>query len=575
MIVSIVSGTYNRLKYLYGMVQSVRESIGIGITYEIVIVDGGSTDGTIEWCKTQQDIRLIEQGKLLGAVKAFNEGAYSATGKYVILANDDIEFLGDSIVYAITHMETNPQCGIGCFYQNRGKKDFHVEQMPAIVNGKQVSVYYGQVCIVRKFIGDYVHWWGDYLHTYGGDNELSCNVLELGYTVEPVKCTCINDLIPPDELRKINNNVARPANGNHPDTQKWLDKWRRPNGLLGANVNSKNTGYLYNTEESLTRILYLPIYEFGNVVQHSTKTGLRDALARYGIVYEIDYVDVVNRLSKQYFLEYMADIITALQPHVVITQLHDAKTIHIGDMYQLKQLLPSAKWVNWNGDYHPEHLYNAAYMMFLKLFDLSGFVTTAVKNKYDFQKINWFYWQIGYEGLDVQNGLDTVKTHDVVFLANGYSKERQRLAARLRGLPYNVGLYGYWDKSLHPDGDCLYDFDHGYKLYKNAKVAISDSQWSNVTGYCSNRLFQAMFTGVCLFQQYFDGMEMLGLEGGVNCIVWRTEDELVELLKMVHQPVIQAIGRNGKKLMEERHSFDHRVSELFDELQRRGINVTS
>jgi hypothetical protein len=38
--ISVVTGTYNRLVYLQKMVESVRKSIGRGIPYEIVIVDG-------------------------------------------------------------------------------------------------------------------------------------------------------------------------------------------------------------------------------------------------------------------------------------------------------------------------------------------------------------------------------------------------------------------------------------------------------------------------------------------------------------------------------------------------------
>src|SRR3990172_8201697 len=90
-LISIVTGTYNRLKHLQSMVESVRLSVGVGIPYEIVVVDGGSKDGTLNWCRLQKDIVLIEHGELLGAVKAFNDGARAAKGTYVILANDDID----------------------------------------------------------------------------------------------------------------------------------------------------------------------------------------------------------------------------------------------------------------------------------------------------------------------------------------------------------------------------------------------------------------------------------------------------------------------------------------------------
>jgi glycosyltransferase involved in cell wall biosynthesis len=69
------------------MVKSARQSLSgcYGIQYEFVIVDGGSSDGTQKWCNSQSDIRLIEHLSLLGAVKAFNDGANAALGTYVVL----------------------------------------------------------------------------------------------------------------------------------------------------------------------------------------------------------------------------------------------------------------------------------------------------------------------------------------------------------------------------------------------------------------------------------------------------------------------------------------------------------
>jgi len=123
MDISIVTGTYNRLPSLQRMVNSARQSfVGLhGIEWQLVIVDGGSQDGTQAWCLSQPDILLIEHGSLLGAVKAFNDGAYAATGEYVVMANDDIEFVDDSILTAYIYMQTHLDCGIGCFYQNRNK----------------------------------------------------------------------------------------------------------------------------------------------------------------------------------------------------------------------------------------------------------------------------------------------------------------------------------------------------------------------------------------------------------------------------------------------------------------------
>lgn len=371
--VSIISGTYNRLSYLMRMVESVRQSVG-EMSYEIVLCDGGSTDGTIKWCKDQKDIVLIEHSALLGAVKAFNDAAriVNPESKYCILANDDIEFIEYSIMRAVVFMQDNPSVGIGCFYQDRDGKQWHVDQMPAIVNGVQTSVYYGQVCIVLKWLGDKVGWWGNYLRTYGGDNELSCNVLEYGYKVVPVECACIHDTKPDDELRHVNNG-EKLANGNHPDSHAWISKWRhKVDGKLGPDVT--DIPHSLNTVKRMYRILYAPIYELGWKIQRIMKRGLRLALEKYGTVVECDY------MSNIYDMFDMAD---AFNPDIFVLQIQSIGEFTPDIVMELKRLCPAAKYVCWNGDYHPENLYNQQYMDMLKLFDLTGLVTTEVAGRYN------------------------------------------------------------------------------------------------------------------------------------------------------------------------------------------------
>lgn len=552
---SIVTGTYNRLNYLQDMIRSARNSIGIGIPYEIVVVDGGSNDGTIPWCKNQLDIVLIEHGKLLGAVKAFNEGARKAHGDYVILANDDIIFIDESIVAAIRYMQDNPTCGIGCFFQDRYNKDWHVEIMPAVLNDEQISTWYGQVCIVPKWLGDKVGWWGNYLRTYGGDNELSCNVLELGYNVTPIPCACIHDTTPSDELRRINN----PTKSNK-DTELWREKWTRGR-FLGPKIGNRFEEYVPNPIDKKFRILYAPIYEKGYAIQKHTKHGLRDSLSKIGLVLEVDYVSKTK--------EYIFDVADSFKPDLIITQIQSCGDFYADTIAELREENPQAIMVNWNGDYHPEHLYDRNFISMMKEFDLCGFVTTEVADIYNNAGVNWVYWQIGYE---IANNYpdDNTPTHDIVFLANGYSENRLKLGQFLRSLPYDVGLYGIWPEHIGANGSNLYDFDAGAKLYSQAHIAIGDSQWPSATGFVSNRLFQSMSAGAFLLHQHFDGMdELLGIKDGKHIVVWRSLDDLREKIEyyLQHRKERRKIATAGQLFVLNRHSFDIRVAELVNALR--------
>ena len=50
-MIFVVTGTYNRLTMLQRMIASARKSAGT-LPTELIVVDGGSTDGTLEWCKS-------------------------------------------------------------------------------------------------------------------------------------------------------------------------------------------------------------------------------------------------------------------------------------------------------------------------------------------------------------------------------------------------------------------------------------------------------------------------------------------------------------------------------------------
>lgn len=580
MDISIVTGTYNRLPSLQRMVESARQSfIGLhGLTWQLVIVDGGSQDGTQAWCLSHPDILLIEQGSLLGAVKAFNDGAFAAIGEYVILANDDIEFVGDSVLAAYQYMQSNPDCGVGCFFQNRNNRDWHVEEMPCVDEGQQVSRPYGQVCIVPKWLGDYVGWWGNYLHTYGGDNELSSKVYELGFKVSPVPNAKIADHEIDDDLRKINNITGgkdpKAVAGHHPDSWAWGRKWKHfdlPNSPVGPII--RHYPLLENPTPKKHRIVYLPIYEQGYPVQKEQKRGLREALAKVAVVAEYDYVTRYAEIGKAKMLIELRTLLERVQPTILLTQLHNGEQINVIDIQALGNTHPEMKRVNWNGDFWPENLLSEEGVKLAKAFDLQLTVNRDALDKYKAMGVMVDYWQIGFEPDGV--GCEANASYDVVFLASGYSKARQELVKRLRSLSVNFALFGNgWPKEWN-QGINIYNFSEGCKVYQGARISIGDSQWPD-TGFVSNRVFQALAAGgSALAHQYFRDMDKLGLIDGETCIIWRDFAELEKKIKyyLTHEKERRAIADAGEALALKRHSFDVRVQELLGMLDGEKVAI--
>jgi glycosyltransferase involved in cell wall biosynthesis len=554
---SIVTGTYNRLPALQRMITSV--DLPRSLSYEFVVVDGGSTDGTLDWCRTQPHIRLIEHGALLGAIRAFTDGALSARAGFVILANDDIEFESGAIVRALAYLDSHPTCGAVAFADNRPAPGYapgyKVQTMPVLDQGKQVNLPYAQVGLYRKWLGDLVGWWGaddpimGKSRTYGGDNYLSARIWEHGYTVDVLPGVQISDRMIEDGLRAINYSAEA--------KQPGIYYKRYPTPPVRA---ARPT--IDNPDSEHLRILYLPIYEPGNVAQHQNKRGLREALQRVGWVYEVDY------LSEPFIL---AQLVDRFQPHLLLTQLHGANELTPAMIAEARAVKPDMVCVNWNGDAHMHGLTAEPVLALLKRFDLQLVVNAYPLPVYEAWGIQAAYWQIGYE--EPLDALPALPAYDVVFLGNCHTSQRREmesaLIAEISASHMTVGLYGNGWKN--PAGVTLYDFAAGEAIYRQCKIAIGDQFWGQTHAFVSNRMFQALAAGAFFLQQHSPGLdEYTGLKDGVHYVSWTDAADLQMKIRYWIQPK-QAAKREkirlaGQAFVREHYSFDAQVRKLFDDL---------
>jgi O-antigen biosynthesis protein len=86
---SIIILTYNNLEYNKQCIESIRRFSGEN-SYEIVVVDNNSTDGTVEWLKDQHDIKTIFNKENVGFPKGCNQGIELADEENdILLLNND------------------------------------------------------------------------------------------------------------------------------------------------------------------------------------------------------------------------------------------------------------------------------------------------------------------------------------------------------------------------------------------------------------------------------------------------------------------------------------------------------
>ncbi len=110
MDVSVIIVNYNTLKMTSECIDSVIEKTH-GITYEIILVDNGSTDGSKEHFEQDTRIKYIYSIENLGFGRANNLGAGHASGDYIFFLNPDTILINNAVYYLFECIKAHPQAG--------------------------------------------------------------------------------------------------------------------------------------------------------------------------------------------------------------------------------------------------------------------------------------------------------------------------------------------------------------------------------------------------------------------------------------------------------------------------------
>jgi GT2 family glycosyltransferase len=86
--VSIIIPVFNHWKYTYQCLEAILENTD-GVIYEVIVVDNGSSDETIEMLKKVENIRILRNDSNVGFVLACNAGASKAQGDLLLFLNND------------------------------------------------------------------------------------------------------------------------------------------------------------------------------------------------------------------------------------------------------------------------------------------------------------------------------------------------------------------------------------------------------------------------------------------------------------------------------------------------------
>ncbi len=576
--VSLVTGTLNRIESLRRLIYSIRQSVG-DLSYEIIVVDSNSSDGTGEWLEKQADVVYINNGEPTGSCAAFQLGftSRSPNSKYVVTLNDDVEVYGDTIVRAYNYLEAHPDVGQVAFghrYQDRERID---PGKPLVQ--KALGYTYAQCGMTRRWLGDLVNWCGPeegYVN-YAWDPRLSLAIWQQGYRVVGVEGCSVIDWEAKDDTREAGN-AAKVQTGQHPDSIRFYELWRNvlPDPSQWRPSITKSQRLVSKIVNNNCRVLR---FKGAMNPKDPMRTACINALAAWGPAKQVNQTAIIKAIGLAAFQHKTIDIVREYQPDFVMMQAQRPNNILPGTIEHMRREFPDTFFFNWDGDTHyplETFHYQVAYAS-----DLQGLISPSLFPQYlEHGCPNVCYWPIAVENefMEVERNPDHLPGPDVSFLGALYGigkfpeaeMRRDAVVAIHKQPDIRIGVFGYgWNKVGIQTTSTLERFDTNPRRYAQAKMALSVSQASDMWGYSSDRLYNISMTGCPPVCQSFAGMEEHGYVDGETCIAWDTIPEMLDKIRyyLKHDSEREAIGAAGREMALSRHTWPHRVRGLLAMLE--------
>jgi glycosyltransferase involved in cell wall biosynthesis len=189
-IVSIVLGSYNRLDFLKLTIESIRQEVK-DLSHEIIVVDGGSQDGALQWLVAQKDIITIVQhnrGEWLGKNIERRSWGYfmnlafkCAQGKFVCMLSDDCLLVPGSIINGIKAFDNSTGQGkkigaIAFYWRNWSQQE---KYYVGCTLGNKIYVNHGMYLTQALKAVDYID--ENNFFFYNADGDLCLKMWHAGY----------------------------------------------------------------------------------------------------------------------------------------------------------------------------------------------------------------------------------------------------------------------------------------------------------------------------------------------------------------------------------------------------------
>ena len=105
---SVLMLSWNTRDLTIRCLESIPPSVGANLTYEVIVVDNGSRDGSAEALAARDDVVLIQNDANKGYAAAVNQAYRASKGSFILLLNSDVELRVDSIALLTQFLRAHP-----------------------------------------------------------------------------------------------------------------------------------------------------------------------------------------------------------------------------------------------------------------------------------------------------------------------------------------------------------------------------------------------------------------------------------------------------------------------------------
>ena len=212
---SICIANYNTKQLLQKCLRSIFKNTS-GLNFEVLVVDNGSVDNSVEMVKTTfPKVKITISKKNLYFSKAYNLALTKSTGTYCLILNSDTQIPKNSLRDTFVFMQKHPKVGAAScreinengqvdktcsrfptpqieflesnmltkpFRQNKILKRYRYDSWKRNTT-KEVDVIPGSFMLIRKSVLEKIGYFDENLSLYYGDNDLCVRIKQTGQKI--------------------------------------------------------------------------------------------------------------------------------------------------------------------------------------------------------------------------------------------------------------------------------------------------------------------------------------------------------------------------------------------------------